>query len=726
MMHTPKGPLRELRSTEQTEPERWKPSALQELFRRHGGMIAGLGMIFGTLGAAYLSVTPAYYTGSASLLAEPVKLRDVQEKVVLEDSVNPSFVDSQIAILASDAVIRLAVSKLEAEGVKDLSEPAGVPAVVLRHIFSFLGFTTRDPDSTDVRVIQIRNGMSAHRVSRSDVIEISYQSSDRIRAAQVANALAEAYLDDQVRTKTEAMQRASSWLKTRIVEIRGQSLAADRAVQSFRISSNVINGTADGLDDQQLAELNNQLARLREDRDKVSSQIVRFEGIIESSRITTNKTSVISNEIATELRKVLADSGSRANGGTERQSDSNEGNDYLNDRKDVFASWTWEEVDRIHKNLYERLKRIKEEEASQSKNLIEQLRRANAIRYDQDRLRDLESASQAFRTIYENLLKEHYRISQQYAFPIAEARLVSRAWVPTSRSHPKVVPVLVVSTLIGLGLGFTGALARELTNSSIRTQQQMREVTGSSSLGTVPAARSRDKATCLAGNTHEGDRGISTDAGLSSLIISQPNSLFSECIRRVDINIDYFETSSRRIIGITSCCVGEGKSIVASNLALQRARRGYRTLLIDCNRESPLLSSRLARGAKAGLPDVIGGQVPYTEAVVSDAGSGLDFLPGQQIHPADFYNLLGSPAMEVFLSRVRHDYERVFLDLPSLSHSVDTAQVAPFVDSYILVIKWGTTTTAQVEHALILNPQVEEKLIGCVLNSVPPSDIKRS
>jgi Mrp family chromosome partitioning ATPase len=170
--------------------------------------------------------------------------------------------------------------------------------------------------------------------------------------------------------------------------------------------------------------------------------------------------------------------------------------------------------------------------------------------------------------------------------------------------------------------------------------------------------------------------------------------------------------------------VGEGKSVIASNLALQRACRGYRTLLIDSNPHSPVLTDRLAADAKVASLDLTGEQAARGEAIISDASTGLNFLRLRQSYSADYCNTLGSHPMEVLLSQLRHEYEYIIWDLPSVSLSVEAARIAALIDAFIFVIRWGRTTVAHVEHALISNPQVEEKLIGCVLNGAPLSELR--
>src|SRR4029077_15516347 len=101
---------------------------------------------------------------------------------------------------------------------------------------------------------------SATRVGFIFVISISFISNKPERAAQIANGIVEAYINDQLEARYEIARRANDWLQGRLGELRRQSTASDHAVADFRAKNNLVNvGNGQSSDEQQISQLNTQL-----------------------------------------------------------------------------------------------------------------------------------------------------------------------------------------------------------------------------------------------------------------------------------------------------------------------------------------------------------------------------------------------------------------------------------------------------------------------------------
>ena len=108
-----------------------------------------------------------------------------------------------------------------------------------------------------VQAFQDRLGI--RRIGLTYVIQISFRSYSPDRAAQIANAVADAYIDDQLESKYQAARRAGVWLQQRLRELRDQATTAERAVVAFKNSNNMVNAGGRSINEQQLGELNSQL-----------------------------------------------------------------------------------------------------------------------------------------------------------------------------------------------------------------------------------------------------------------------------------------------------------------------------------------------------------------------------------------------------------------------------------------------------------------------------------
>jgi uncharacterized protein involved in exopolysaccharide biosynthesis len=122
--------------------------------------------------------------------------------------------------------------------------------------------------------------LSAFRVGSSAVIEVSFNSGSAERAAEIANAIARAYIDDQLKAKADAHRTATGWLHDRLQELAHDARTAASAVNELKINSN-----ADGrlLDEQQVAELNSRLVVARTQTSAAMARVNRFEANLASN-----------------------------------------------------------------------------------------------------------------------------------------------------------------------------------------------------------------------------------------------------------------------------------------------------------------------------------------------------------------------------------------------------------------------------------------------------------
>lgn len=153
--------------------------------------------------------------------------------------------------------------------------------------------------------------LSAIRLGYSTVIEISFNSSDAERAAEIANAVANAYVTDQLNAKFEASRIATGWLQDRLKELGQQALTAERAVNAFKSQNNIVAAGGKLMDDQQVSELNSRLVAARAQTSDALARLNWFETILKSNskdlvsigNLDASGTDALSNPIINSLRQ---------------------------------------------------------------------------------------------------------------------------------------------------------------------------------------------------------------------------------------------------------------------------------------------------------------------------------------------------------------------------------------------------------------------------------------
>ena len=179
------------------------------------------------------------------------------------------------------------------------------------------------------------------------------------------------------------------------------------------------------------------------------------------------------------------------------------------------------------------------------------------------------------------------------------------------------------------------------------------------------------------------------------------------------------EKAFSKVIGLTSCLPGEGKSTIAAAMATLIAKSGVRVILVDCDVRNPSLSRALAPDAEVGVLELIDGKVDLAHAVLIDPTSKMAFLP--TVANPDLPNstdMLASGGAKSLFTALQMKYDYVIVDLAPLTAGFDVRASSRLIDSYLLVIEWGSTKMEAVQYALRNASSVQENIIGAVLNKV--------
>ena len=218
----------------------------------------GYGIVF-LIGVIYLvRATPLYTATTQVLLAR--RESSNRKRLVRLPTLHRFFVHRKPV---GNPQIRFAAAKGRYQGAArsaaaDAKEPQGTDAKDSRQ--------RRKTSPSSMRINRLRGALAVSRSGQAQVLNISITWEDPTQAAQLANAVADAYVVDQLDARFEAAKRASGWLSDRLVELRQQLRNSEEAVTKFRNEHGLTrSGATVALNDQQLAELNSKLIAARTD-----------------------------------------------------------------------------------------------------------------------------------------------------------------------------------------------------------------------------------------------------------------------------------------------------------------------------------------------------------------------------------------------------------------------------------------------------------------------------
>jgi polysaccharide biosynthesis transport protein len=692
------------------------------------GLVTGLAIV---VGATIVALTPSRYTAQTDMIIDTKKVTWTQSEMASENRlVEDASVESEIETTKSEKVAVAVIHRLHLD---EDPEFVGAGQGLRRRILSLFKFDSGPkPVPSNDEVMRgvldgVRDNLRVSRLGRSYIEQIAFTSLDPQKAATIANAFADAYVEDQLQAKFEATRRASIWLEQRIGELRQQASDAYKAVQDFKSENSIIIGVDGKLASEvELDQLGIALAKARADTSQARAKLDRISRVMEQRSDKESLsipdpvvTDALSNPVITKLRQQFLDDQNKESEWSARYGSDHTAARNLRAEMAALQRAIWDEISRIAESYKSELQIAKSQEESIDKRMVEVFQKSATTRQSQVRLRELETAANTYRGIYEQFLTRFTQSVQQQSFPSTEARIVTVASPPNSRSSPKLGLTLALAAICGLGLGVMLAFAREQMNRQIHTRAELEKLLGTSCLAVLPAfAQKKPVLRKPRGATRESSafRQISEVA---------PFSATAEALRYIKVAIDLHPTGGK-IIAIVSALPGEGKTTVAAGFAAFMAKSGARTLLIDADLRNPTLTRSLGYNNAPGLLNLVSDKAELEDLVITDSTYKFDFLPSStRTKPTNSSDILNSPAMKEMLRAAKSNYDYVLVDLPPILPVVDVKAAAHLFEAFVLVVEWGSTSTDEIFKAANVSPIVSERLLGAVLNKADEAVMRR-
>ncbi len=690
--------------------------------------ITGLAII---LGACFIAVSPSKYTAQADMIIDTKRVTWSQSELAQENRlVEDASFESEIETTKSEKVAITVVTRLK---LTEDPEFVGVNSSLSRRTFSiFSSSASSQPEVSNEELLRralnvFKDNLRVTRLGRSYIEQIAYTSLDREKAARIANAVADAYIEDQIQAKYEATRRATVWLQQRIGELRQQASDAFKEVQDFKSQNSIIIGVDGKLASEvELDQLGASLAKARSDTTQATARLDRIMRVLEqrSEKGQFNipdpvVTDALSNPVITRLRQQYLDDQNK-----ESEWSSRYGADHIaarNLRAEMAALQRaiWDEISRIAESYKSEVQIARSQEEAIDKRMMEVFQGSGSTRQSQVRLRELETAANTYRGIYETFLSRFTQSVQQQSFPSTEARVVTVASPPRGRSSPKIALILALSAVAGLGFGVMAGFAREQMNRQIHTRAQIEELLGTNCLAVLPDFNKEGKQVF--------NRLRPTKDSNAFRLISDapPFSATAEALRYIKVAIDLHPTGAK-IIGLVSALPSEGKTTIATSFAAFVAKSGAKTLLIDADLRNPSMTRSLGHADAPGLLNLVADRSDYKDLVISDPKYKFDFLPAStRIKPTNSSDILTSNVIKEMFRSASTEYDYIIVDLPPILPVVDVKASAHLFDAFIMVVEWGGTSTDEILKAVGTSPVLSERLLGSVLNRADEAAMRR-
>jgi polysaccharide biosynthesis transport protein len=581
-----------------------------------------------------------------------------------------------------------------------------------------------------LKVKELAKKLAIEIVGGSDVISIEYKDPDPIIASKVVNTLMDVYVEEHVRSNKSATASADSFISSTIpkIETKLDSLEAD--LQDFYEKNQVVDlqeekknlVTEIGTLNREMSGINADYQGKKAQADSLQNQI----GLNLKQAITTVQ---LGN--TPQVKSILEQLGTTEGElSQERQrfNDSHPAIVSLLEKKQnlnaelqgLIQEYVGAKVSEgllqsgdLKENQVEKFISLKIDELSLQTELSSlyqyqqnYLNRAKQIprleKQEQSLLREVESARSTYKTLLENKSDLDVLVNQQ----TGNAQVIESGLVPDQGSTGR-IPLIVLGVLMGLFLANLTAILLEMQDRSLKTIAEVKQRFSFNVLGIVPL-----------------DAQQNSQGGL--VVQREPDSFASEIYRMIQTNLKFLALQRQpKVILMTSSVPGEGKSLVAANLAAAMAQLGRKVLLIDGDLRKASQHTLWQISNKVGVKDVVAHKTPLAQ-VVTQPMKQLDLLTAGTIAPNPLA-LLDSPEMSQLVAAARKEYELVIIDAPPLAVTADVLTLSKLADGIVFVSRPGVVEheSAELAKETLYNAHLEQQVLGMVINGVKPKEFDR-
>ena len=723
--------------------------------RKHFWLILGIVVVITTLVAFYMARQPDVYEAQSHLQVDleannPVLGSTKGNAFILNaPSQDPTYFNTQMQILSSAGLLGRVVKTLDLEHNRAFTNPqsmsSGSTWESLKHTVGFgnkngedqknraierLGTDSLAPATSRENLEEInrlapfvenlQSKLSVKQINETRLIEIRFKHADPQVAANVLNAIGDAFVYSNLERKTETSDKAGDFLQKRILELQTEIRSSEERLLNYAKNHQIISLDANqNTVVDRLAGLNKQLLEAENER-KLAEAAYRASQAPGAAEALAEGSAKQATEAETKLV------------------------DLRQKRADLLVEYT-EKVPEV-KAIDEQIAAM-ESQAQESRRQAVAVVMANlATRYRQALARE-QSLRAAFdqqrgETLTQNEAAVNYRIIQQeietnkslldgllqrskendvvMAGTPNNIHVVDYATVPKSPVGPKRAQGLALAALVALVFGIALARYLDYLDDTIHSAEDVEKMLHLPALAVIPAigspARRRLLSTVTALQLKNGN-GLHPEL----LLDADGRSPLAEAYRHLRTSILLSSAGGApQSLLITSSQPAEGKTTTAVNTALILEQTGATVLVLDADMRRPRLHSIFGLDNSRGLSTILTSQMSDAEmldVIKKHETSGVHVLTAGAV-PPNPAELLGSDMMQRLMVVLKSKFTHIIFDSPPIASFTDSVLISSLVDGVLLVVHGDHASRSIVRRSRQILQDVGAKIFGVVLNKV--------
>lgn len=656
------------------------------------------------------SMTPIY-SATATLQIEQEQAKVVSiEEVYGIDGGSDSYLNTQFEVLKSRSVLEMVVNELDL--VKNPEFNATLrPAPWYAGLLDWRGwFGLQEPTEEDDanRVLNDTINALSERVTiepvrKTQIVKINAESENPQLAAKIANAVANAYIESYMEAKLSLTLSATDWMQGRLGELSAKLREASQELQDYREQENLIE--LEGV----LTASSNELQALTNALVEVRSKLAVSENIYKQIRSGSQKKQ--SNDSLTAVLQHPLIQNLRAEESKVERQVTELSKRYGPKHPQMISARS--QLESIRQNMTTQINTIVAgvereyeidlaNERTLAASVAELKSRIQDTNRKEFRLQALEREVKVNEDLYNAFFKRIQETTATNDLQTANARIVDVAFAPKVPVKPKKKLIVGVAALLGLLMSCGIAFLLEMLNNTIRNTRDVEDKLNLPVLGVLPRLTNKKDLQSVFK--------AFTDPDLYS---------FNEAVRTIRTSIKLSGIDhQQQVFAVTSSVPGEGKSSVASNLALAMGQLS-KVLIIDCDLRRPVVGKNFGvKGGSSGLANLLAGTATVDEIIVKQ--DGLDMIVCGQV-PPNPQELLASMRFEQVVKSLREQYDYIILDCPPVQSVSDVLMVSRHCDGVVYVVEAERMQSNSVMTAVGRLLQAKAQITGVVLNKIDPN-----
>lgn len=549
-----------------------------------------------------------------------------------------------------------------------------------------------------------RAGITVRPVALTQLVNISFQAEDPQLAADVVNALGEAYIDSFLSAKMQQTDKAIEWLQQRGLTVSEELALAEAELQAFIQQENIVSldGGMQALNQDTLKNLNERLLEVRSER-------IRLENILNQTQSAeVLETGILSqfNESAAiqDLSRAELAAETTFNEVSRRYGPKHPKYIAADTELKQLQAKLAERVKTEMVDLKQKLSNLKQTEQSLKNEL-------NTVESDfvsgtgkETELKKLTANVARLTELNELISKRFKELDITSDFNEENARFIDVAKAPLYPIKPAKAKLLAVALIVSAGFACFVVILLTFLNNTFRRSVEVEEELEAKFMGVVPKIKVKRNQTLPL-----------------HIYFDKEYRSFSEAIKTIRTGHMLGQLDNNTMVTlVTSAVPSEGKSTTSVNLAFSFGQMD-KVLLIDADLRKPSLAKRFGLPAyQQGLSDVLNTDMDVEGCIVKDNESGIDLLPaGHYAHNA--LELFAGDKFAKLLDKLKHKYTKIVIDSAPCQAVSDTLVLAKVVDSVIFVVKADSTKKQVVKTAVRRLRESGAVIEGVILNAADVS-----